>query len=66
MLVNRIPASTFIAFLVITGNKYSGKNKLCPIKKKPTHKAKSAIAHIAFLPTLTEKMKFETDKMNLK
>ncbi|MFS4418126.1 hypothetical protein [Maribacter sp. 2307ULW6-5] len=34
--------------------------------KKPTHKAMSAIAHIAFLPTLTEKMKFETDKKNLK
>ena len=30
-------------------------------KESQPHKAKSAIAHIAFLPTLTEKMKFETE-----
>jgi len=30
-----------------------------PLKEK-------ANAHIAFLPTLTEKMKFETDRKNLK
>jgi len=26
--------------------------RCAPLKEKPTHKAKSAIAHIAFLPTL--------------
>ena len=36
-------------------------NELYAIAKKPNAQAKSANAHIAFLPTLTEKKKFETD-----